>query len=55
LSAKGAERFVLEDGEALLEAAQAAPEVSFSLGRVFAQLVPTHHHQDDVQFVEDDA
>ncbi len=46
---------ILEDAEALLEAGEAAPEVRFSLDCVFAQLVPAHHHQDNVQLVQNDA
>jgi hypothetical protein len=46
---------ILEDGEALLEAAEAAPEVRFGLDGVFAQLIPAHHHQDNVQLVQNDA
>ncbi len=55
LSRKCPRRLILEDGEALLEAGEAAPEIRFGLDCVFGQLVPTHHHQDNVQLVQNDA
>ncbi len=55
LSGEGAGRLVLQDGQALLEAGQAAPHVLLGRRGVAVQLGAAQDHEGDVELVQDDA